>query len=78
MVRAKGGTKMAKISRERIYALRGWTVKIEGGKFYIAPTIAFQDRKTWKGPYKTLPHACTAIARKLQAEFVKRDTAVMS
>lgn len=64
---------MTRLSRERIYALRGFTVKVEGEKFFIAPTIAFQNKLDWKGPYKSLQHATTAIARRLQAEFAKRN-----
>lgn len=66
------------LSVPRVYALRGYTVKVEDGKFFIAPTIAFQNKLDWKGPYKSLQHATSAIARKLQAEFVKRDMAVTS
>lgn len=62
------------LSVPRIYALRGWTVKVEDGKFFIAPTIAFQNKLEWKGPYANLRLATTAVARKLEAEFVTRDT----
>ena len=61
------------LSVPRVYALRGWTVKVEDGKFFIAPTIAFQNKLEWKGPYSSLRHAANAIARKLEAEFVTRD-----
>lgn len=57
----------------RVYALRPYTVKVEDGKFFIAPTIAFQNKLEWKGPYASLRHATAAIARKLEAEFVARD-----
>jgi hypothetical protein len=63
----------SKLSSTRVYALRGYTVKVERRKFFIAPSIAFTNRKKWKGPYKSLQHATTAIARKLQAEFTKRN-----
>lgn len=67
---------MAKLTRERVFALRGYTVKIEDGQFYFAPTIAFQNKLAWSKPYKSLQHVTTAIARKLQAEFAKRNTAL--
>lgn len=62
------------LSVPRVYELRGYTVKVEDGKFFIAPTIAFQNKLDWKGPYASLRHATAAIARKLEAEFVKRDS----
>jgi len=56
----------------RVFALKGWTVKSEGGKFYVSPTACFEDKHKWRGPYRTLQHATTAIARKLGEEFNKR------
>lgn len=64
--------------RERVYALRPYTVKIEDGKYYIAQTVAFQKKLDWKGPYLSLQHATSAIARMLQAEFSRRDKAAVS
>jgi hypothetical protein len=57
-----------KFSQARIFALRGFTIKAENGKFFVAPT----GRNTWTGPYKSLHHATTAIARKLSREFTQR------
>jgi len=59
-----------KLSHERVFALKGFTVKIERGKFFISPT----GDTRWSGPYKSLHHATTAIARKLAREFTERDT----
>lgn len=64
---------MAKLSKERVFMLRGWTVKIDGGKYFIAPSIAFQDKRDWHGPFKSLVTATTAIAKKLQQEFSERN-----
>ena len=55
------------------YALKAWTVKQHGDKFYIAPTASFDDRTRWSKPYTTLQRACTAIARKLAREWQSRD-----
>jgi hypothetical protein len=53
----------------RVFALRAYTVKVKGNAYFIAPT----GRTTWSGPYATLQHATTAIARKLAREFIERD-----
>lgn len=56
----------------KVFALRAWTVKSENGKFFISPTACFDDKHKWRGPYRTLQHATTAIARKLGEEFNER------
>jgi hypothetical protein len=56
-----------------IFALKAWTIKESGGKYYISPTGCFDDRVRWSKPYQTLQRACTAIARKLAAEWQERD-----
>lgn len=58
------------LSEARVFALKGFTIKTEGTKFFVSPT----GRNTWSGPYKSLQHATTAIARKLAREFTERDT----
>lgn len=55
------------------YALTAWTIKEIGGKYYIAPTAYFDDKARWSKLYTTLQRACTAIARKLAAEWHERD-----
>lgn len=57
------------LTRARVFALKSFTIKTEGGKFFIAPTGHYR----WAGPYKSLHHATTAIARKLSREFTQRD-----
>jgi hypothetical protein len=56
-----------------VYALKGWTIKKVDQQFYIATTA--QSRKhNWRGPYASLQRATTAIARKLQWEFIQRHS----
>lgn len=57
------------LSEARVFALKGFTIKTANGKFYVSPT----GHDTWSGPYKSLHHATTAIARKLAREFTERD-----
>jgi hypothetical protein len=54
-----------------IYALRSWTIKKSGDRFYVAAS-AQSGTHTWRGPYASLQRATTAIARKLQWEFTRR------
>jgi hypothetical protein len=58
-----------KLSEARVFALKGFTIRSEGAKFFVSPT----GRNAWSGPYKSLHHATTAIARKLAREFTARD-----
>lgn len=66
-----------KLTRERVYALRGWIVKVvrqgKEDKFYVSSTATPNQGRHWAGPYKSLQHATTAIARKMQREFARRD-----
>lgn len=57
-----------KLSEARVFALKGFTIRSEGAKFFVSPT----GSHTWSGPYKSLHHATTAIARKLAREFTQR------
>jgi hypothetical protein len=59
-----------KLTADRVFALRGHTIKVENGKYFTAPTL---NQSKWSGPYKSLQHATTAIARKLQREFEERN-----
>src|SRR5262252_5345116 len=54
-----------------IYALKSWTIKKRGDEFYIAPT-GERGTHPWRGPYRTLQRAASAIARKLEWECSKR------
>ena len=57
------------LTEARVFALKGFTIKSKSGKFFVLPT----GRDTWAGPYKSLHHATTAIARKLAREFTERN-----
>jgi len=57
--------------QEHAYALKSWTIKKRGDRFYIAST-AQSRRHKWRGPYTNLKRATTAIARKLEWEFARR------
>jgi hypothetical protein len=54
-----------------VYALRSWTIKKKGEEFFISATGRSGTHR-WRGPYTNLQRATTAIARKLQSEFVRR------
>ena len=56
-----------------VFALKAWTIKEHGGKFYIAPTASLDDKRRWSKTYATLQSACTAIARKLAEEWTTRN-----
>lgn len=56
-----------------VFALKAWTVKSENGKFFISPSTCFENKHKWRGPYRSLQYATTAIARKLAEEFDKRE-----
>ena len=51
-----------------VFALGAWTIKEADGKFYTKRT----DTPSFGKPHKTLRHACTAVARKLEEEFTTR------
>ena len=53
------------------YALKSWTIKKRGDDFYIAAS-GQSGQQTWRGPYRNLKRATTAIARKLEWEFTRR------
>lgn len=63
------------LTREQVYALRAWTVKVRGKKYFISPTY---DPSKEHGPYKSLQSCTMAIQRKLQEEFVRRHQRVES
>ncbi len=58
-----------KLDKARVFALKGFTIKCDRAKFFVSPT----GHDTWSGPYKSLHHATTAIARKLALEFTERQ-----
>ena len=48
-----------KHTEARVFALKGFTIKTDAGKFFVSPT----GLNRWAGLYKSLHHATTAIAR---------------
>lgn len=57
---------------DHVYALKSWSIRKRGEQYFIAPT-AQEGKHLWRGPYLTLQRAATAIARRLQWEFAKRQ-----
>ncbi len=55
-----------------VFALKSWTIRKSGDRFYIAAS-AQEGKHKWRGPYASLPRATTAIARKLEWEFTRRS-----
>ena len=62
-----------RLTKDHVFMLKGWTVKTEKGLYYVAPSIALGNKLEWSKPYRSLQHATTAIARKLQREFTRRE-----
>jgi hypothetical protein len=54
------------------YALRAYSIRRHGEKFYVAQTCAF-DKPSWSKPYASLQAACSAIARRHADEWRTRD-----
>lgn len=61
------------LSKDRVFALKGFTVKIEGTTYFVAPTTYHGAALRWSKGYKSLQHATAAIARRLQREFTERN-----
>ena len=59
------------MDKAHVYALRGYTIKKRGDEFFVSPT-GVKGAHRWSKPYATLQRATTAIARRLQREFVRR------
>jgi hypothetical protein len=64
---------MSKPIPPAVFALRAWTIKESGGKYFIAPTGRFDDREKWSKGYKSLQAACSGIGRKLAEEWSARN-----
>ena len=64
-----------KLTKARVFALQGYTMRIDkDGRFFVCPTASMCFKKQpWSGPYKSLHHATTSIARKLARELTERD-----
>lgn len=64
---------MSKPIPSALFALKAWTIKQKGDKYYISPSAAFHDRPQWSKGYRSLQAACSAIARKLAEEWARRS-----
>lgn len=56
-----------------LFALKAWTIKQNGEKYYISPSVAFHDKPQWSKSYRSLQAACSAIARRLAEEWTRRS-----
>ena len=56
-----------------VFALKAWTIKESGGKYFISATGRFEDKPQWGKGYKSLQSACSAVARKLAEEWAERN-----
>lgn len=50
--------------------LKAWTIRKYKERYYISSE---DHPRTWGKPYKTLRNAITAIARKLEKEYLQRE-----
>jgi hypothetical protein len=64
---------MSKPVPPALFALKAWTIKKQGEKYYISPTATFDDKTRWSKGYDSLQSACQAIARKLAEEWTERE-----
>lgn len=64
---------MSKPIPPALFALKAWTIKRNGDKYYISPSVAFHDKPQWSEGYRSLQAACSAIARKLAEEWTRRS-----
>jgi hypothetical protein len=57
-----------------VFALKAWTIKRRGDKFYIGRSASFDDKRRWiNTSYGSLQAACMAIARKHAEEWRARS-----
>jgi hypothetical protein len=56
-----------------VFALKGYSIKQVGEKFYMAPTACFTEKERWGKSYSTLHAATAAIARRLAEEWRERS-----
>jgi hypothetical protein len=59
---------------EGVYALSGWSIKVDGTGFRIGQTAYYEAKSSWSKSYATLQGATSAIARKLAEEFNERHS----
>ena len=52
-----------------VFRLRPWTIRKHNGSYFISQD---DHPKKWGKSYASLQRACTAVARKMQAEWEER------
>ena len=57
---------------EIVYALSGYTIRVDHGKFFIAKTALWGGSHQWGKGYGSLTQATNAIARHLEREWSER------
>jgi hypothetical protein len=57
------------LTREQVFALKAWTLKVKAGKYYAHPTY---NPEKEIGPFKSLQATTAAISRKLAEEYTSR------
>ena len=61
-----------RLSKEKVFALRGHTLKVIDGKFHFCETVYFDDKAKWRGPFSSLDGVCKAIAKNTVEEYQRR------
>ena len=64
---------MSKLIPPALFALKAWSIKKQGEKFFVSPSTTFQDKPNWSKGYASLQAACAAIGRKLAEEWLERN-----
>ena len=64
---------MSKPNGATVFALKAYSIRQVGEKFYIAPTACFTEKPRWGKSYRTLQAATAAIARRLAEEWMQRS-----
>jgi hypothetical protein len=57
---------------EIVYALSGYKIKEDHGRYYIAKTALWGVSHQWSKAYRSLTQATNAIARHLEREWTER------
>jgi hypothetical protein len=59
---------------EVVYALSGYTIKEDHGRYFITKTALWGASHQWSKAYGSLTQATNAIARHLEREWTDRKT----
>ena len=55
-----------------VYALSGYTIREDHGKFFVAKTALWGGSHQWSTSYGSLTQAANAVARHLEREWSER------